>query len=335
MASPLAQVLKQQFPNSHIVWAVQKESAAVLRHNPYIDELFIWDKAHWQDLWKQKKYKQLWSAVKLARKTLRNYKFDLALDLQGLLKSGFFTWISAARQRIGIGSREGSYWFMHKMVSRNVANREQMGADYRYLVNQMGWSDQNWELKVYNTDEAETRAIHLLTEYLEPGEPFAVICPFTTREQKLWPDEYWQQLILRIRGRYHMKTVILGAKHEGNRGQQLARRCGAINLAGRTELLEAISLMQKAAVIIGVDNGLTHCSQALPVPSIALFGPSCPYRHSGCENSRVLFMDLNCSPCKRRPSCGGSYDCMKELSPDLVLTEIKQLFKVQALILDD
>ncbi|WP_370977767.1 glycosyltransferase family 9 protein [Agaribacterium sp. ZY112] len=335
MASPIAEVLKQQFPKSRIVWAVQKESAEILQNNPWIDELFIWDKNHWKELWQQRKWKELWNEIRKTRTELRAQRFDIALDLQGLLKSGFFTWLSGAKQRIGIGSREGSYWFMHKMVSRNVANREQMGADYRYLVNQMGWNDHQWRVDITCDDESKEHADELLAKTCKPDEKFAVICPFTTREQKHWSDDYWQQLVLRIRGRYQLKTIILGARHEGTKGQQLARRCGAINLAGQTGLQDAINIMRKASIVIGVDNGLTHISQAMTVPSLALFGPSCPYRHSGCDNSRVLFMDLNCSPCKRKPSCGGTYDCMKDLNPDFVLAEIKRLFKVQALIEED
>ncbi len=327
IASPFAEVLKKHNPNARIVWAAQPEAAELLRSNPYIDEVFIWNKALWLDLWKQKRLMRLWGEIKKTREALHAMNIETAFDLQGLFKSGFITWLSGAKSRIGIGSREGSYWFMHKMVSRNIANREQLGSEYRYLANQLGYSDGDWPVRVYTTPESRENANTIIRSVLKEGEAYAVICPFSTRPQKHWPDDYWQQLVLRIRGRYQLKTVILGARHEGTLGQQLSRRCGAINLAGQTGLQEAAEIIAGASVTIGVDNALTHIAQSSPNPAIALFGPSCPYIYNGVESSKVLYLDMFCSPCRRKPICGGTYDCMRDIEPDRVLTELKSLIR--------
>lgn len=329
LASPIAEILKRHNPNARIVWAVQPESAELLRNNPHIDKVYTWDKEHWQELWKKRKFGELWAEIRQAQKELQSENFETAFDLQGLFKSGFFTWLSGAKERVGIGSREGSYWFMHKMISRNIANRDQLGSEYRYLVNQMGYSDGDWKIDITINKEAADNADEATRKVLGGSEPYAVICPFTTREQKHWPEEYWQQLILRIRGRYQLKTIILGARHEGTLGQQLARRCGANNLAGQTGLQEAVHIIKNARLVIGVDNGLTHISQSLDVPSIALFGPTRPYIYAGNSSSKVIYLDHICSPCARKPVCGGSYDCMTEISADTVLASIKQLLRAE------
>jgi len=213
LSSPFAEILKRHNPNARIVWATQPESKEVLENNPYIDELYIWDRAHWETLWKQKKLIKLVKECFRVRSELKQKNFQFAYDLQGLFKSGLLTWLSGAEERTGIGSREGSYLFMHK-------------------------------------------------PHIKPTEGYAVICPFTKKTQKHWQDNNWQQLVLRIRGRYQLKTLILGAKEEGTKGQQLARKCGAINLAGAISIQDAGRIINGASLVVGVDNALTHLSQA-------------------------------------------------------------------------
>lgn len=327
LASPIAEILKRHNPNARIVWAVQPESKPLLENNPHIDDVFVWNKDLWLDLWRRRRFKQLWREIMTTRDQLTKEKFETAFDLQGLFKSGFITWLSGATERVGIGSREGSYWFMHKMVSRNIANRDQLGSEYRYLINQMGYEDGDWNINIVTPESARQTSAEAVEQELGKGKPYIVICPFASSEQKEWSDEYWQQLILRIRGRYHLNAVVLGGKHEGTKGQQLARKCGAVNLAGQTGLQEAAEIIKRAQLVIGVDNGLTHISQSLSVPALALFGPTRPYLSAGNKPSKVIYLDRYCSPCGRKPSCGKSYDCMREINPDFVLSEVKVLLK--------
>jgi len=327
LASPLPKILKKYNPNATIAWAVQPESESLLANNPYIDELFLLDMSKWKDLWKRKRLIQLWKELASLKSDMQKWDFEVAYDLQGLFKSGLITWLSGAKSRVGIGSREGSAVFMHKMISRNIANRDQMGAEYRYLVNQLGYSDSDWNIHIPTSDENRQRATLLLADRKLDSEPYIVVSPFTTREQKQWKDEYWQQLLLRIRGRYQYRTVILGCEYESEAAERLASLCGGVSFAGKTNFLDACEIINRASACIGVDNALTHIAQASNVPSIALFGPSRPYLYSDNESSKVIYKDTYCSPCRRKPICKGDYHCMMEIAPDRVLTELKLLMK--------
>ena len=325
LASPIAEILKRHNPNARIVWAVQPESEPLLQDNPHIDHVFVWNKDLWLDLYKRRRFRQLWRELVKMRSELKNEHFEVAFDLQGLFKSGFIAWLSGAKERVGIGSREGSYWFMHKMISRNIANRDQLGSEYRYLINQMGYEDGEWNIDIATTESTRQNASNVLERALGQKKDYVVIFPFASNEQKEWREGHWEQLILRIRSRYQLNAIILGRKHEGTKGQQLARKSGAINLAGQIGLQEAADIIKHATLAVGVDNGLTHISQSLNVPAIALFGPTRPYVSAGNKPSKVIYLDRYCSPCGKKPSCGKKYECMTEINPDLALTEIKKL----------
>ena len=326
MASPVAETIKRERPNSHICWMVQPEYRLLLEDNPYVDEVICWDKKHWQSLFKQHKYLSLWREIRALKKRLQSKKFEFAIDLQGLLKSGFLAWLSGAKHRIGLGSREGSGLLMTKTISRNMGDQAQIGSEYRYIVNQLGFPEKEWQMLVPVSEEIAASSRALLPEGFG-DDAYAVICPFTTRPQKHWFDDYWQQLILRIRGRYQLRTIILGGPAEQAQGEQLARGNGAINLAGSTSLQQAGAIIKNASLLIGVDTGLTHMGHAFKIPTIALFGSTCPYSHTGLETSSIIYLDKFCSPCKRNPTCGGKFQCMREITPDLVLTELKSLMK--------
>ena len=79
--------------------------------------------------------------------------------------------------------------------------------------------------------------------------------------------------------------------------------------------------MRGAGLLVGVDTGLTHMGIAFATPTVAIFGSTCPYTNTGRTNARVIWLGLHCSPCKRRPTCGGAYTCLRDITPERVLDE--------------
>jgi heptosyltransferase-1 len=60
-------------------------------------------------------------------------------------------------------------------------------------------------------------------------------------------------------------------------------------------------------------------------PSLLLFGSTCPYLDTTRPNARVLYHRMDCSPCKRKPTCDGAFTCMKSIEVDEVLTAAREL----------
>ena len=98
-------------------------------------------------------------------------------------------------------------------------------------------------------------------------------------------------------------------------------------MVGKAALLESAALVGHADLVIGVDTGLTHMGWAFKVPTIALFGSTCPYRDLGGLRGAVLYNNMVCSPCRRKPVCGGTYDCLAALYPDSVIESMMGLLR--------
>ena len=88
---PVAVALKRAFPRARIGWAVEGRAADVLAGHRAVDHLFRLPR----------RWLKSPSAVLTLRQQLRAFSPDVAIDLQGLLKSGVATWLSGARIRIG------------------------------------------------------------------------------------------------------------------------------------------------------------------------------------------------------------------------------------------
>lgn len=324
MASPVASAIKQQNPNANITWLVDHAYTPLLDNHPHVDQLIPVNTTDWQELWQAKSYWRFFRKYLELNKTLKQYNFDMVLDLQGNSFTSLAAYMTGAKHRVALGSDNINHWFVNKTISRNLGEHVQIGSEYRYLVSQLGYSDSSWHMHVPDSIEARERAQEILSSHFE-DQPYAVICPFSAHPQRNWVNTYWQQIILRIRGRYKLRTVILGRPNSEEEGEKIARATGAINLASKTSLEEAAAIIRGAALVIGVDTGLTHMGHAVDTPTISLFGATSPYTYVGNDASKIIYLDRFCSPCHQKPTCNKKYQCMTDITPDIVLTAIKPL----------
>jgi heptosyltransferase-1 len=320
-ASPFAAALKRSHPQAHIAWLVEPGIHELLAADSNIDELILWPKGEWKKLWQQRCFGELFGRIRAFSKLLKDKRFDLAIDLQGLLKSGWLTWLTGAPRRIGLGSREGSQWLMTEVIPKGGDERR-ISSEYLYLAEQLGLDVGDFLPRLHVAAETEAKTQALLAEQgLTPGG-YAVFAPFTTRPQKHWFEDAWQALAPRVRDELGLTPVILGGPADREAAERIvAGTAGVVSLAGATRLPEAAALIQHAALVIGVDTGLTHMGTAFARPTVALFGSTRPYLDTGRRNGKVIWLGLECSPCRRRPTCNGAHTCLRDISAERVLEE--------------
>jgi heptosyltransferase I len=324
-ASPLIAALRRACPHGHLAWLVQPECAPLLEHHPDLDETIVCPMRHWRNLWGQGHLIELAGGIRTLSATLRERRFDIALDLQGLLKSGVLTRLSDAKMRIGLGSREGNRRFMTRVVPRG-GDPDRIGSEYLFLAETLGLPVDRFEMAVhYAPADAAFAAETIERERLDDG--YAVLCPFTTRPQKHWVESRWAELAAGLTERLGLAPVVLGGPSDVEAAVRIcdASRVPILDLAGQTSLTEAAALIERAELCVAVDTGLGHMGIALERPSVLIFGSTCPYRDTTKANARVIYHDLSCSPCKRRPTCDGQFQCMSGISTAEVLQTARQV----------
>ncbi|MES9970799.1 MAG: glycosyltransferase family 9 protein [Candidatus Thiodiazotropha sp.] len=318
-ATPLIDAIRQRYPGAHISWLVQAESKPLLQYHPELDRVIVWPRQEWEMYWKQRRWLHLWRAIRQFRGELRASRFDIALDVQSLMKSGFLAWLSGAKRRIGLGSREGSQWLMNQVIPKG-GEPSRIASEYRYFAQQLELPVNDFEMHVGLSESDNSLAdAWVAAKGIEQG--FIVICPFTTRPQKHWFNSSWKTLLAAIETHWQLPVVMLGGP--GDRSSSTAidqGQAGLISMVGETSLGQAAALIKRARLIIGVDTGLTHMGIAMNRPTLCLFGSTRPYLDTAHENAEVIYHPRSCSPCKRKPTCNGSFDCMRDIS----VTEVMQ-----------
>ena len=321
-ASPLVAACKRTYPDAEIDWLAEGVTRPLLAGMPDINTVILWPRQEWVDLWRDKRLVALVQAVLLFRAQLRAKKYDLVVDAQGLLKSAFLAWLSGGDERVGFKSKEPNRPFLTRRVQKSITDR--ISSEYLGLAEDLGWDTRDFDLSLRLLSSDVERA-----GVVAGSESYLVVAPFTTRPQKHWTREHWQDLIsaLVAQGR---KVACLGGPSDREEAQAMLGDLRVENWVGVYPLGVSAALIQGADAVIGVDTGLTHKGIAAGVPTVALFGSTCPYTQTGRDNVRVIYHALPCSPCKRRPTCGGHFDCMGGIRPVEVLDALRQVMPLQS-----
>jgi heptosyltransferase-1 len=325
-ATPLAAAFRHRWPEARIAWLTQPEYASLLGHNPSLDEVVEWPLPRLLTLLQERRVAELWREAGSAISALRERRFDLAVDLQGLLKSALPVRLSGAKVRIGLASREGSGMLMTRVVDPGPSS-ERISSEYLHLAQALGLPVGDFRMAVhYGDDDARSAEGLIAAHRLSLG--YIVICPFTTRPQKHWLAARWGQLAHGLQTRWQLPVVMLGGPGDRAPAAAIAGAAGVgrvIDLTGRTSLPVAAALIDRCRALVGVDTGLTHMGIALRRPTLALFGSTCPYLDTARPDATVIYHPRDCSPCRRRPSCGGRFDCMRDIGVDEVLAALDRL----------
>ncbi len=332
-ASPLAGALRRSHPRARIAWVAEDAAADVVRHNPHLDEVIVLERGAWGRMLRRGRWGELAAAVTGFFGALRERRFDVAIDAQGLLRSGLVTWLSGAPVRIGLGSREGSGRLMTAVVERGGDPRA-ISSEYRYLAAVLGLGTDPFPMEIPRS-RAEVAAVERLVGEEGLKEGFVVACPFTTRFYKHWPEDRWSSLIQAIGESTGLGVVLLGGPADraaadrivqalpgSGSGEPEAAAAPLVDLVGRTTLGEASAVVSRCRALVGVDTGLSHMAHAYCRPAVLIFGSNTPYLDPPGPAATILHSGRACSPCRGRLTCDGRIDCMTDISVEQALAAL-------------
>jgi heptosyltransferase-1 len=288
-ALPILKLVRKRWPGAHIAWLVTPGCAGLLEGHPLLNEVILFDRRRYGRGWRDPK-----SLVGLAGFSvdLRRSGFDLVLDLQGLFRSGWFTWLTKAPVRVGFANaREFAPLFYTHRVE--VGDGDQHAIDrYLKLARAIGCEGEvEFEFAVKDEDRASARAL------VGHDRPYAVLLPGTNWETKRWPVEKFGALVEPMKERFGLETVVAGGPDD----VELGERIGGVNLAGRTSIKELVALIAGAELVIGNDSGPSHIAAAMGRPLVMMFGPTNPVRTGPYGRMEsVVRIDIPCSPCYSR-----------------------------------
>jgi len=310
---PFLNAMKTCFPEAEIHWVIAKGLEDLLDGNPMIKRLWIINKGAWKKI---DNAKNTVKEIKILFKGLKTEKFDLVIDLQGLLRSGIITSATRAPVRIGFQeAREGSrFFYTHRVkggkdihaVDRYLKIAEYLGCD----VSRVSFS--------YSPESSSMLNSQLLT--LNLPKEYAVLVPGARWKTKIWSPEKFGELASRL----PVQSVVVGSKADRDSADLIVSlsKGKAISLAGKTSLKELIAVMRKAKFVISNDSGPMHIAAALGIPVYGIFGPTDPLRTGPYGKGHTIISSaIPCAPCFKK-TCE-DVKCLEGLSVDKVFEIIK------------
>ncbi len=282
-ALPVAHALRRHFPTAELTWIVERREQAILAGNPDLDHVVAVDTRLWRREFRRPGgARAVFDKVRGLIRRLRAGRFDVALDLQGLWKSGVITALTGAPLRIGFvrtRCRErGNVLFTTRrvapppgpihVVEENLAllgglglRREQVGTPV---------------LAIPADPVAEAvMGAYLEAEGVKPGAPLVALNPGAGGESKRWAVEAFRRLGDELALRLGARVVLCWGPGEEPLARAIAHGSRAACLVPPpTSIPELVALLRRASLVVGGDTGPVHIAAALGVPTVGLYGPT-------------------------------------------------------------
>ena len=154
--------------------------------------------------------------------------------------------------------------------------------------------------------------------------PVTALCPGAEYgEAKRWPAAHFAAVARERLQAGHAVWILGSARDAATTAEITAGAPGAVDLAGRTSLLDAIDLLSLADAVVTNDSGLMHIACALDRRVIAVFGSTSPAFTSPLGRRATVIEDqLDCRPCFQRQCPLKHLNCLRNIAPERVIAAL-------------
>jgi heptosyltransferase-1 len=279
-ALPVARALRRGVPRLHLTWIVEAREYALLDGHPDLDVVMPVDTRLWRRLIRRPAgARQVLGKVRRLRGRIRAARFDVALDLQGLMKSGLLTAYTGAPLRIGFSAdhcRERLNCLFTNRRVRPPARAVHVVDQYLSLLAPLGVDPGPVEFHVPIPPASTRRMDEFLGEQgVKRRDLLVAINPGAGRDNKRWPVEHFRALAERLAQEPNIRILLLWGPDEVHMARQIRDGLAArAILAPPTDLHELAAILRRAALMVANDTGPLHLAAALGTPSLGLFGPT-------------------------------------------------------------
>jgi heptosyltransferase-1 len=283
-AMPAVTALRAAHPDAHIAWAVEPAWAPLLsakigaergETQPLVDALHLVSFRKWA---RSPLSPTTVREVRAARRELADARYDIAVDMQGSLRSAWAMRWTHARRRIGENKpREtlARFLFSERVAHRGVHVIEQ---DIE-LAAAIFPDEKTLEyLPPEFPRDAAADAWAAAQLAAHPAARHAVLLPGAGWGSKRWPPERYGEIAAALAQRGFHAFVNVGPGEEKLGEAAVAASAHSASLLPAT-LAQLIAILRRSTFAIGGDTGPLHLASAMQVPAVGIYGPTDPARN--------------------------------------------------------
>jgi heptosyltransferase-1 len=286
-ALPLAATLRAARPAARLTWVVERREAAILREHPDLDEVVVADTRGWRRARSAGALGATLRDMYGVQRRLAGARFDVAIDAQGLIKSGVLVAATRAPVRVGFARgvvREplGSLFTTEHVTPPPTASH--VVDQYLALLDALGIDERRHEFRLPSAPTAEASAEEWLASVgIKPRHRLVVLNPGAGRADKRWPVAHFATLARRLVHDAGAHVVVTWGPGEEDLAHGVASADAAsgagVVVAPPTDLDTLLALLRRASVLVAGDTGPLHLAAALGTACVGLFGPTSAQRN--------------------------------------------------------
>ncbi|MBC8473487.1 MAG: glycosyltransferase family 9 protein [Candidatus Omnitrophica bacterium] len=337
-STPLVSAIKEKYSGSNIAYICNIRTQEILETNPEIDEVFVFERDEYRELWKRSKIETLkklchfWGEIKKRR-------FDLLLDLSLGKEYAFFSWLIGIKERRGFNYKGRGRFLTHRIVFEGFHDKP-VAEYYSSLIEVAQGSRLKAQGKtvLVTTDKNKDRVYDFLRKAgIKEEHTLVGIAPGggasygkEKAHYKRWAPEKFALLSDRIAS-CNLRPILIGGPEEKGLVKDVALKMQNKPLiAPDMKIREMACLIKKCRAIICNDGGLLHIAVSQDTTTVSIFGPTDekvygPYPPS--KKHVVIKSKIDCRPCYKRfklPECN-TVKCMGDISVETVFSTFKKL----------
>ena len=281
--------LRRQFPHAQIDWLVAQTFADIVRSHPALNQVIPFDRKELG------KFGRSWQATRQGLaffNLLRKRRYDRVYDLQGLLRSGLFTWMTRAKHRAGFANGKEGAAFFYTERHRVDASMHTVNRMMQLLVaDGVDAATQPPDLQLYlNPADRDWLNTYLPQNDLELGG-YACMAPTAQWGCKCWPIEAFAQIGQRLlQGADGLPAmqglILLCAPHERSQVKPIFKYLTNLGvdeqaihqrvLMPETSVGQLAALISATRLLVCNDSAALHVGVGFDRPFVAIYGPTDP-----------------------------------------------------------
>jgi heptosyltransferase-1 len=320
-AIPVAAALRRAFPAARIDWLVGARHREILDLVPGIDRRLVIN-----DRGGASGGTSLLSAIR----ELRQSRYDVAIDLQGLIKSAVLARSSGAPRVVGFCSRyareRAARLFYSEVYDPGRGGLFDPGETRHVvdinlgLLSVLGITAAKAEFPIGDVDSDAARAVGE-----QAGGRYALLNPGAAWPNKRWPPARLAAIATELRNRHGLMSVVLwGPGEESLAAEVVAGAGGAALLSPKTTIADLVALARRAALMVSGDTGPAHIAAALGTPIVGIYGPTRPSRNGPMSPLDItVSRDASCQ-CHHLRRCRLDRMCLLDIEVAEVLDAVER-----------
>lgn len=330
---PVVHAIKRCFPTSHTGWIVQETFRAVLDNDPAVNEIIPILIPSTSDPQAPpgvfvSALKATAAAMRRLRRQFKRQPYDVILDLHASFRSGLLALMNPNGTRIGFReAKEFNPLFQHHRLDSDPRKPHAVDRNLVFATF-LGCTPIAEDFRVVTGRKQREKVDEFLRiRGVRPDDRLVYANPAARWNTKFWTVEGWARLAELFMERAGTHVVFAGSPQDKAYIDRITAQMNGtpIVAAGKLNLGEAVALLEKSDVYVGVDSGPMHIAAFTGTAVVALFGPTDPAKVGPYGDGHLVITreDVPCLGCRKR-SCSDRI-CLEGISPERVLKETARL----------